>query len=159
MQPRALSFIFELKLSDMKRTDILIYTLAALFIFSCASKKEEAHGHPHEGSEQQGDWKEMDEFHMIMAETFHPYKDSANLEPVKTRAVELMAAAEQWASAGLPARVDNEEVKEKLKRLRSEAESLAESVRTADENVIAEQLTRLHDTFHEIQETWYGGHH
>ena len=48
------------------------------------------------GTEQKN-WKEMDNFHMVMAETFHPYKDSANLEPAKSRASELAAAAEEWA--------------------------------------------------------------
>ena len=132
----------------------LIFLVTALFLFSCASKKDDAHDH-HTG-EGQNAWKEMDDFHMIMAETFHPYKDSANLEPVKTRAAELMNAADLWASATLPSRVDNETVKSKLLQLKSEAAALAESVKSADDNVIGDQLTKLHDTFHEIQEAWYG---
>jgi hypothetical protein len=135
---------------------LIVYFLSLFIITSCASKKEESHDHAHEEAET--DWKEMDAFHLVMAETFHPYKDSSNLEPAKSRATELMTAAEQWASAKLPAKVDNPEMKAKLRQLKSEAEALAENVRTADENVIAEQLTKVHDTFHEIQEAWYGGH-
>ena len=132
--------------------------LLAFVIFSCAAKKE---GHDHEhhaGSEHMAEWKEMDDFHMIMAETFHPYKDSANLEPARTRASELLTAAEQWLKAPLPEKVDNEEMKSKLQQLKSEAQTLAESVKSADENTIAGHLTRVHDTFHAIQEAWYGGH-
>ena len=99
----------------------------------------------------------MDDFHLIMAETFHPYKDSSNLDPVKRRAAELMASADRWASSDLPEKVDNDEVKGKLTQLKAEAATLAEQVRSADDNVIGEQLTRLHDTFHELQEAWYGG--
>ena len=132
--------------------------LVALAMFSCAAKKD-GHDHEHhDGSDHAAEWKEMDDFHMIMAETFHPYKDSANLEPAKRRASELLTAAEGWLTAPLPEKVDNEEMKSRLRQLKSEAQTLAESVKSADENIIAEHLTRVHDTFHAIQEAWYGGH-
>ena len=131
--------------------------LTTLLVLACAGNKDDGHAHHHEGEEEQL-WKEMDEFHMIMAEAFHPYKDSSNLEPARTRALELITAAEKWASAELPAGVDTEAMKNRLDDLRSEAATLAESVKSADDNVIGEQLTRLHHTFHEIEEAWYGGH-
>jgi hypothetical protein len=131
---------------------------AVLMLSGCASKSEDAHDHEHgHGHHDAGEWKEMDEFHVIMRETFHPYKDSTNLEPAKRRATELMAAADQWASAELPDKVNNAGVKAKLRQLKSEAATLAESVKSADDNVIGEQLTQLHETFHELQEAWYGG--
>ena len=136
-----------------------VIIIATMMVSACASKTEEArdaeHGHGHD---EAGVWVEMDEFHMIMVETFHPYKDSTNLEPAKKRASELMTAADEWASADLPDKVNTAEVKAKLRQLKSEAVTLAESVKSADDNVIGEQLTRLHDTFHEIQEAWYAGH-
>lgn len=126
----------------------------ALFALGCGAKKED---HAHDASAE-AEWKEMDEFHMIMAETFHPYKDSANLQPVKAQAEELKAAAEKWVQAPLPEKVDNEKVKEMLSQLNAESATLAESVNGgADDAVVGEQLTRLHDTFHRIQEAWYGG--
>ena len=135
----------------------IAFFLVALFLFACASKKDDGHEHPAHG-EAGNVWGEMDDFHMIMAETFHPYKDSSNLEPAKARAGELMAAADHWASATLPPKVNNDEIKSKLVKLKREAALLAESVKSADDNVIASQLTTLHDTFHEIQEAWYGRH-
>jgi hypothetical protein len=127
-------------------------------VFSCASKKEDGHDHDHVSASSDGSvWKEMDDFHMIMAETFHPYKDSSNLEPVRTRASELFAAADEWASASLPEKVDTQEVRSKLQQLKEEAATLAETVKSSDDNVIAQHLTKLHDTFHSIQEEWYGG--
>lgn len=139
-----------------------IQTPACLFLilvmFSCASKKDTPHHDQHEGSAEEREWKEMDAFHLIMAETFHPYKDSANLEPAKARASELMEAADQWAAAPVPPKIDSEEVSLKLNELKSETATLAESVKSADDNVIAENLTRVHDTFHEIQEAWYQKH-
>lgn len=133
--------------------------LASLIVAACGTRKEEAHDHGHaRGDYDVGAWKEMDEFHAIMAEAFHPYMDSSNLGPAKKRASALMAAADQWASAALPEKVDNEKVWSRLKKLKSEAAALQEQVQTGDDNAIGEQLTRLHDTFHELQEIWYGGH-
>jgi hypothetical protein len=136
---------------------IPFFILVAVYAFSCGNAKHDGHEH-HEEETDRGDWKEMDEFHMIMAETFHPYKDSSNLEPVKTRAAQLATAAERWAAAKLPKKVDNDQIKARLHKLHSETETLAENVRTSNDSVIGEQLTKVHDTFHEIQEAWYGGH-
>lgn len=124
-----------------------------LIMAACASKKQD---HAEEGAANE--WKEMDDFHMLMAETFHPYMDSANLEPAKLHASSLLRAADEWAAAPLPDRMNNQQVKTTLQKLQAEAATLAESVGVADDQLIAAQLTQLHDTFHELQEAWYGGH-
>ena len=142
----------------MHRTkmNLVMCFLLGFFMCSCANKKDAASDHEHDRvSGDESVWKDMDHFHMIMAETFHPYKDSANLEPVKSRASELMTAADQWASAPLPETVDNAEMRSKLGKLKAQAITLAESVKSENDNVIAEQLNQLHDTFHAIQEAWY----
>jgi hypothetical protein len=101
------------------------------------------------------DWKEMDDFHMVMAETFHPYKDSADLEPVKKKVSELVASADQWANSPIPKRVDNETTKRQLQSLKSETEVLADLVQKGDDDAIGEQLNKVHELFHQIQEGWY----
>ena len=135
-----------------KHVKFIIISMIAFFAVACGTKKEEAHD---EASSDQKEWKEMDEFHMIMAETFHPYKDSANLEPVKSRAKELASAAEKWASATLPEKVNNDEMKGKLEELKNETNSLAQTVGTSEDKTIGDQLTKVHDLFHAIQEDWY----
>jgi hypothetical protein len=104
----------------------------------------------------------MDDFHVIMADAFHPYKDSSNLEPVKTHGEHLAMEAEKWASAPLPEKVNNDSVKTKLDKLKTETRVLADQVKAgkADEEIAA-QLTAVHNLFHEIQESWYkgGDHH
>lgn len=140
---------------EVSKVNSLSHLCVLLLLFSCGTKRDSAHDHQHPDGGEETEWKQMDDFHQIMAEIFHPYKDSANLEPAKSRASELMVAADKWASAPLPKKVDTRAIKAKLQQLSEEAASLAESVRSADDNVIAEQLTRVHDTFHEIQEEWY----
>lgn len=133
-------------------------------LVSCSGKKaDETHDadHHHDSdttaAAEEADWKAMDDFHMVMAETFHPFKDSANLAPIKARAAELATAAETWANEPLPEKVDNEEMKTKLQALKVEAAALVETVKTNNEKAIGEGLTRLHGSFHAIQEMWYGG--
>lgn len=104
------------------------------------------------------DWKEMDDFHMIMAEAYHPYADSSDLQPVKTKATALYASADKWSNAPLPEKVNHEGMKEKLQQLKSESEALEDLVKTGTDEQIGAQLTKVHELFHGIQEEWYGGH-
>jgi hypothetical protein len=100
----------------------------------------------------------MDSFHMIMSESFHPYKDSANLEPVKRLAEEMATEAEKWSNASLPAKVDNEEMKASLQQLKNDTRSLADKIKSgASDEEIGTQLNALHDSFHAIMEAWNGG--
>jgi hypothetical protein len=141
-----------------KRLLSALLVVIAVVVLACGAKKEDDHDHEHDAaSADEKEWKQMDEFHMVMAETFHPYKDSSNLEPVKSRAGELATAADTWAKAELPKKVDNDDMKEKLEKLKNETSTLAASVSGGDDKVIGEQLTHVHDLFHEIQEMWYGG--
>lgn len=103
------------------------------------------------------EWKQMDDFHMIMAESFHPYKDSANLAPAKQMAKEMSEAAAQWASAELPDKVSNDEMKTSLQELSTGSQDLLKLVNeNAADSLVAKSLVGLHDTFHKIQEGWYG---
>jgi hypothetical protein len=136
----------------------------AAIIASCATRsdKPKDEGEIEEEKAEQADqkeWKEMDDFHMVMAETFHPYKDSTNLAPAKSKASELASSAEQWATSTLPEKVNNAEMKQKLDELRKETMSFSQNVSSADDKTIGEQLTKIHDLFHSIQEDWYGGGH
>jgi hypothetical protein len=138
----------------MKNILHLVIVCTFIGLLACNGKKEEKHDHAAKDV-----WKEMDEFHMVMAEAFHPYKDSSNLEPAKAKAPEMAAVAEKWAAAPLPAKVNTEEVKTKLAELKTGTQQFAESVPTADDAALGESLTYLHDLFHELQEIWYGGGH
>lgn len=115
-------------------------------------------GHHHaDSSASDATWTEMDEFHMLMAESFHPYKDSANLEPAKAMAAEMSAVAKRWLNAALPEKVDNEGVKSKLQQLQKETADFSQLVSSADDKTIGDSLTKLHDLFHELQEAWDSG--
>ena len=135
-----------------------ITIVGAIVATACSGKKDGEHVHSTE-EVNNDEWKEMDEFHMVMAEAFHPYKDSSNLEPAKQNATSLTASAEKWAAAPLPPKFEeDDEIKFKLNQLKADASKFEEVVKTGDEKAVGESLTKLHDLFHEIQESWYGGH-
>ena len=122
-----------------------LFALGAFMLFSCSAKHEE-----------NSEWKEMEDFHTIMADVYHPLKDDNNLAPIKQHSDELAASAMKWAEADLPARVDNDETKRLLNDLKDGCQQLAKSIKdgVADEEISA-KLTALHDTFHSIMEKWH----
>lgn len=130
-----------------------------LAVLACSGKKETEHNEEAVHEETVGSWEEMDEFHMIMAESYHPYKDSSNLEPAKQNAHDLVLSAEKWNSASLPEKFkEDDEMKYKLNQLKSDALAFEEVVKTGDDKAIGDSLTKLHDLFHQLKEAWYGGH-
>lgn len=132
--------------------NLFLFLFAFVLVSACTSKKEEA---TEEAASEE--WPAMDAYHLVMAESFHPFKDSANLEPVKAQAAELAKAAEAWVNAPLPEKVNTDEVKAKLAELKTNSDALAQLVSTGTPEEIGTALTALHDQFHELQEAWYGG--
>lgn len=143
----------------LRKLTLCLFLFAILALSACGPKggaEESATGDADSTVMADEDWKDMDEFHMIMAESFHPYKDSANLEPVKSLASEMAAKAAEWASAPIPEKVNNDATKQKLADLKEATAALAALVGTGDDAQIGESLNTVHDTFHAIQESWYG---
>lgn len=140
---------------DMKLNNVL--TILLIIAVTACSHKEDHQDH--QAAEQAAtstkNWEAMDEFHKIMAEAFHPYKDSANLVPAIQIAEAMAMEAEEWIQAPLPTEVDNAEIKNKLQQLSVEATAFVQITKTGDDVKIGESLTKLHDIFHELQEAWY----
>jgi hypothetical protein len=122
-----------------------LFALSFLVLFSCSHKEDNS------------EWKEMEEFHTVMADVYHPLKDAKDLGPIKQHADELAASATKWAEADLPSKVDNDETRGLLNELKDGCQHLATSIKDggiSDEELSA-KLTALHDTFHSIMEKWY----
>ena len=128
---------------------LILITFLLLIVAACAKKSE---------TSSSDEWPEMDSFHMVMAEAFHPYKDSANVEPVKRLAGEMALEAARWQSSDLPDKVNTDEVKGQLEKLMVGTRALADQVKAgASDEEIGTALTTLHDSFHRITEAWHGG--
>lgn len=132
----------------------------ALVITACTPKQTEESQTVAAADADPNEWPEMDSFHMIMAEAFHPYKDSTNLEPVKQLAEKLAQNAEAWSATALPEKVNSDEMKAMLAQLKADTRSLADKIKAgATDEEIGTALTALHNSFHGIMETWNGGGH
>ncbi len=68
----------------------------SIFIFitswACSPKAESSTESANETDTEE--WKGMDDFHVLMAKSFHPYRDSANVEPAKQLASEMITSAQ-----------------------------------------------------------------
>ncbi|MBX2963010.1 MAG: hypothetical protein KF687_10900 [Cyclobacteriaceae bacterium] len=130
-----------------------LFLLVFVAVISCTAKKET------ETAVADEEWPLMDEFHMVMAESFHPFKDSTNIAPAIANAAEMAALAEKWSNAELPSKVNSDEVKADLQTLKVETAAFAELVNGGDEAEIGAALKDLHDLFHKLQDAWYQGGH
>lgn len=99
---------------------------------------------------QDDKWAELETFHGVMSETFHPAEEG-NLKPIRSRAAEMAEKARQWRDSKPPKLYDTPEIKEKVGKLTVESKALAERMakNPPDEEVKA-AITALHDRFHEI---------
>lgn len=139
----------------MKKASVLFSLAALLVLFACGGKQD----HQHEtATASDSVWVGMDEFHFVMAESFHPFKDSSNLEPAKKFANEMDSVAGVWVAAARPEKVNTDAVKEKMDKLKADTKLFAEAVKVEADSTLAKSLTDLHDQFHALQEAWYGGH-
>lgn len=97
-------------------------------------------------------WKEMEDFHLVMAQTFHPAEEG-KLEPIKTRSQEVLDKAVAWENSKAPEGYNKDAVKKTLKELVEGAKEINTLIKEkARDDIIKTKLSALHDTFHEIME-------
>ena len=132
----------------MKKTIFNLITVAVIFLAVSCGKHKEA-------TEEMTEWAAMDDFHMIMAESYHPYKDSANIAPAIANAAIMAEAADKWAGEQLPEKVNNDDVKGYLAQLKQTTADFVVVASSGDTVQIQNMLTQLHDDFHKIQQAWY----
>lgn len=101
---------------------------------------------------QQPAWKELDDYHTVMSQTFHP-SEEGNLQPIKERSGELADKAKALQKSAIPAAYQKPGVKETLDKLAKESKALDKMVRKKKPDAdITKALAALHDRFHEVME-------
>lgn len=95
-------------------------------------------------------WAELDAYHDVMSQTFHPAEEG-KLAPIRKRAGELADKAKQWLDSKPPKVYDTADIKALLVKLNAESKTLADSIaKGANDEQVKKDLTALHDRFHEI---------
>ncbi len=131
----------------MKKILSLLIVVSAALFFNSARAQTKAK------------WAEMETFHGVMGTTFHPVEEG-NFEPIRKRSQELLDKAIAWQNSTAPEGYDQAAVKKTLKKLVKGAKEVHKLVqKNAAESEIKEELTELHDVFHEIMEKCQKGDH
>jgi hypothetical protein len=134
----------------IKRFGVLLVVFA---ILQTACSKNEKAVAVESGEELK--MKQMDAFHLILTEAYHPYTDSANLKPVRLLAEEMAMQAKALASDSLQEKLNSDVTTLQLEKLRDECRTLARLVRNAaTDKEIVSVLDTLNNTFHIIMENW-----
>lgn len=122
----------------MKNIKILFTAFVLFFAFNSISA-------------QVKDWKEKNDFHKIMSQTFHPAEEG-NLAPIKSRIQEMETKAVAFQKSDIPSEIANkEEVKKNLDELVKGTKILSKKIRSnSSDEIIKKHLTELHDVFHKI---------
>lgn len=124
----------------MKKILSLVVVFAAAFIFNPAQAQKKAK------------WNEMETFHEVMGKTFHP-AEKGDLAPIKSRSQEMVDKAIAWKNSTAPEGYNQAAVKKTLKQLVKGAKEVHKLVqKNASDSEIKEELSELHDIFHEIME-------
>jgi hypothetical protein len=118
-------------------------------------KKEGMHEGKHEGEGnhegKMGDWKELNAFHNMLSQTFHPM-DEGNFEPIKKQAGELLSRAKALQASKIPASVKNaDEAKSLTTSLANQCQNIAELVqKNSSDDLIKPVMVELHNNFHKL---------
>lgn len=102
-------------------------------------------------SQTKVEWKEKEDFHKVMGQTFHPVEDG-NYAPIRERSGEMVEKAIAWQKSTIPAEFANiASIKENLVKLVAGSEALNNKIKAnCTDEEIKTDLTALHDVFHEI---------
>ncbi|NUQ23363.1 MAG: hypothetical protein HUU34_05375 [Saprospiraceae bacterium] len=101
---------------------------------------------------QQEGWKELEDFHGVMSQTFHPAEDG-NFKPIMERSGEMAQKAAVLKKSKIPTAYNKEGVKKSVALLAKESKALDKMVqRKKTEAEIKTALFALHDRFHEVME-------
>lgn len=110
-------------------------------------------------AQQKAKWQELDAFHEVMSKTFHPAEEG-KLEPIRSRSAEMLEKAIAWKNSTAPEGYDKNAVKENLNKLVKGAKEINKMVKkNASDKELKEELSELHDVFHEIMEKCEKGEH
>lgn len=100
---------------------------------------------------EKSSWKELNDFHMVMAQTFHPVEEN-NFKPLRERSGELVARAVDLKNSKVPASFNTPEITKAIDELVKGATELDKiNTKKVKDGVLKVKIEKLHDKFHEIQ--------
>lgn len=93
-------------------------------------------------------WKELDAYHKLMMDTWHPAKGANDLKPLKLKAKDLSASAKSLAKSTPPAACNRADMVEAARQLAPASDALAQQVLSgASDAALKSALQDLHEKF------------
>lgn len=134
-----------------KRGDYLSAIWNVLDWGAVSKKYAEAKNNPFLKVIEKDAWKELKDFHMVMAQTFHPAEEG-KFEPIRERIGEMVSKAKLLNNNPMPTSFATPEMKKATETILKGAEEINKLVsKKADNKKLMDKLTKLHDDFHVIQ--------
>ncbi len=96
-------------------------------------------------------WKELDAFHMVMMQTWHPAKGMNNLAPIRAKAAELAEKAELWTKSDFPKGCDTPVMRDAVTKAAAQAQELAKLVAAGPDDQVKAALKTVHDSFEIVE--------
>ena len=126
----------------MKKKFTFIATLITAFAISTANAQTPV--------TSQAQWPEKNEFHKVMAQTFHP-SEEGNYEPIRSRIGEMHEKAVAWMNSTPPKDYDKPEIKSTMKEMLGQIVALQGMIeKKATNEELKPKMEELHETFHKI---------
>jgi hypothetical protein len=128
------------------------HTIAAIgitvsFLTSCVTRKSQENSAP--------DWREMDVLATTMERAFQPLKDSSTVGAATRLMAQIADESGRLATSTLPGKVNNEIIKKKIEKLKTDTQALANEIATGtEEDVIGTDFYKIHDLYQEIHDAW-----
>lgn len=134
-----------------KRADYLKSIVDIINWNQVSKNYENALANPFLKEIEKDSWKELNNFHEIMAITFHS-AEKGNFEPIRTRHMELAEKATALKQGTIPASFNNEVVKNAVEKLEQETQKMCKiaSGKKVTDKQLMEQLEIVHKAFHDL---------
>ncbi len=96
-------------------------------------------------------WAELKGFHNVLRVYWHTYYPSDDFDAMKINIEKLTKAYEVLQKAPIPADAKNkEDLKAKIDMLGKSVEAVAKACKGADNKVLKESVSAMHDSFHDL---------
>jgi len=96
-------------------------------------------------------WKELDAFHMVMMQTWHPAKGKNDLKPIREKAQDLAAKAEKWSKSAFPKACDTPAMRTAVTKTAQQSLELARITAKGTDEELKAALKGVHDTFEVVE--------
>lgn len=139
----------------MKRISLLFATLFVLILSGCQQQGSTGQENTSASAEPASleAWDAVkEEYHHLMAFTFHPAEEG-DLNPIKKDHAAMAEKAKEFAMLGIPKEQEGKGLDELVKKLQADSEGLSNLIsKGATDEEIKTALFALHDVYHRIEE-------